>query len=88
MMKTIGLIGGMSWESTIEYYRLVNEEIKARMGGLHSAKCLLYSVEFGEIEHFMRNNEWDKIGQELVYAAKTLEKSRGRFCSALHKHHA
>lgn len=72
-MKTIGLIGGMSWESTVEYYRLINEEIKTRMGGFHSAKCLLYSVDFGEIEPFMRTNQWDKIGQVLINAAKNLE---------------
>lgn len=73
-MKTIGLIGGMSWESTVEYYRLINEEIKVRMGGLHSAKCLLYSVDFGEIEPLMKIDQWDKIGEALIYAAKTLEK--------------
>lgn len=72
-MKTIGLIGGMSWESTVEYYRLINEEIKVRMGGLHSAKCLLYSVDFGEIEPLMRMDQWDKIGEALITAAKTLE---------------
>ncbi|MFO7317957.1 MAG: aspartate racemase, partial [Bacilli bacterium] len=47
-MKTIGLIGGMSWESTVEYYRIINKEVKKRLGGLHSAKCLLYSVDFEE----------------------------------------
>ena len=72
-MKTIGLIGGMSWESTAEYYRLINEEIKERMGGLHSAKCLLYSVDFGEIEPFMRTGQWEKIGEELINAARVLE---------------
>lgn len=72
-MKTIGLIGGMSWESTVEYYRLINEEIKVRMGGLHSAKCLLYSVDFGEIEPLMRMDKWDKIGETLINAAKILE---------------
>src|SRR5690554_3743195 len=78
-MKTIGLIGGMSWESTVEYYRLINEEINSRMGGLHSGKCLLYSVDFGEIEPFMRTNEWDKIGQALINAAKDLEKGGADF---------
>jgi len=72
-MKTIGLIGGMSWESTIEYYRLINEGVKQRMGGLHSAKCLLYSVDFGEIEPFMRTNQWEKISDALINAAKILE---------------
>lgn len=78
-MKTIGLIGGMSWESTVEYYRLINEEIKSRMGGYHSAKCLLYSVDFGEIEHFMRTNQWDKIGRILIDAAKNLENGGADF---------
>lgn len=72
-MKTIGLIGGMSWESTAEYYRLINEGIKVRMGGLHSAKCLLYSVDFGEIEPYMRTADWEEIGHALLNAAKTLE---------------
>ncbi|WP_249260838.1 aspartate/glutamate racemase family protein [Virgibacillus pantothenticus] len=51
-MKTIGLIGGMSWESSIEYYRIINEEVKGRLGGLHSAKCVLYSVDFDEMERY------------------------------------
>ncbi len=78
-MKTIGLIGGMSWESTAEYYRLINEDIKERMGGLHSAKCLLYSVDFGEIELCMRTGQWDKIGEELINAAKVLENGGAGF---------
>ncbi len=72
-MKTIGLIGGMSWESTVEYYRLINEEINERVGGLHSAKCLLYSVDFGDIEPFMKPGGWEKIAEELTKAAKVLE---------------
>ena len=78
-MKTIGLIGGMSWESTAEYYRLINEEIKERMGGLHSAKCLLYSVDFGEIELFMRTGQWEKIGEALINAARILENGGADF---------
>jgi aspartate racemase len=78
-MKTIGLIGGMSWESTVEYYRLINEEVKTRMGGLHSAKCLLSSVDFGEIEPLMRTDDWDKIGEELIKAARSLEKGGADF---------
>lgn len=74
-MKKIGLIGGMSWESTVEYYRLINEEVKTRLGGLHSAKCLLYSVDFGEIEPYMRSDEWDKISEVLIHAAKSLEQA-------------
>lgn len=57
-MKTIGLIGGMSWESTSEYYRILNEEIKSRLGGLHSAKCLINSVNFEEIERFQSSGDW------------------------------
>lgn len=72
-MKTIGLIGGMSWESTIPYYRLINEGIKQQLGGLHSAKLLLYSVEFVEIEQCQSNGEWDKSAKILTDAAKKLE---------------
>ncbi|MEW5817489.1 MAG: aspartate/glutamate racemase family protein [Spirochaetota bacterium] len=72
-MKRIGLIGGMSWESTLEYYRLINEGVKLRLGGLHSAECLLYSVDFGPIEYFIRTDRWDSIAQILTLAAKTLE---------------
>lgn len=72
-MKTIGLIGGMSWESTVEYYRIVNEEVKNRLGGLHSAKCLLYSVDFAEIERFQSVGEWEKAGRCLSEVAKSLE---------------
>ena len=78
-MRTIGLIGGMSWESTVEYYRLINEEIKRRKGGLHSGKCLLYSVDFGEIEPFMRTGEWEKISSILIDSAKKLEAGGAEF---------
>lgn len=57
-MKTIGLIGGMSWESSLEYYRIINESAKLSLGGLHSAKCLLYSVDFAEIEALQHQNRW------------------------------
>ena len=72
-MKTIGLIGGMSWESTIPYYRIINEEVKNRLGGLHSAKIVLYSVEFDEIEKCQSNGEWEKSGDILGNAAKAVE---------------
>ncbi len=62
-MKTIGLIGGMSWESTVTYYQIVNETVKRELGGLHSAKVLLYSVDFAEIEEYQTKGEWDKSGQ-------------------------
>ena len=72
-MKTIGLIGGMSWESSSEYYRIINEEIKFRLGGFHSAKCILYSVDFEEIEICQRDGEWEKSAQILLHVAKSLE---------------
>ena len=78
-MKTIGLIGGMSWESSVEYYRIINEEIKNRLGGLHSAKCLLYSVDFEEIERFQADGEWEKAGKLLGDVAHSLEKGGADF---------
>lgn len=78
-MKTIGLLGGMSWESTLEYYRLINEETKHRRGGLHSAKCLLYSVDFGEIEPLMQRDEWEQISQVLVKASRLLQEGGADF---------
>lgn len=74
-MKTIGLLGGMSWESTIPYYRLINEGIKARLGGLHSASLLLHSVDFHEIEACQANGEWHKAGVILAEAAAGLERA-------------
>ncbi|MFT4399439.1 aspartate/glutamate racemase family protein [Bacillus sp. SW14] len=78
-MKTIGLIGGMSWESSAEYYRIINEEIKKKLGGLHSAKCLLYSVDFKEIEHYQSEGAWDQAGAALGEAARSLEKAGADF---------
>ncbi len=72
-MKTIGLIGGMSWESTVDYYRIINQEVGRRLGELHSAKILMYSVEFGELEPLMREGKWDEIGGRMATIAKTLE---------------
>ena len=78
-MDTIGMIGGMSWESSAEYYRLMNEEVKRQLGGLHSAKCILYSVDFQEIEHYQARGDWDKAGQVLGEAAQSLEKAGADF---------
>ncbi|MFF2793566.1 aspartate/glutamate racemase family protein [Lysinibacillus xylanilyticus] len=78
-MKTIGMIGGMSWESSAEYYRLMNEEVKQQLGGLHSAKCILYSVDFQEIEHYQAEGEWSKAGQVLAEAAQSLESAGAEF---------
>ena len=72
-MKTIGLIGGMSWESTVDYYRIINQEVARRLGGLHSAKILMYSVDFGELEPLMREGKWEEIGGHMATIAKTLE---------------
>ena len=72
-MKTLGLIGGMSWESTVPYYRLINEGVKARRGGLHSARLVLYSVDFAEVEALQRAGQWDEAGQLLAQAAAALQ---------------
>ncbi|KLA27500.1 aspartate/glutamate racemase family protein [Bacillus cereus] len=78
-MKTIGLIGGMSWESTSEYYRIINEEIKERLGGLHSAKCMINSVDFEEIERFQSNGDWNGAGEVLGNAAYSLQRGGADF---------
>jgi aspartate racemase len=74
-MKIIGLIGGMSWESTAEYYRLINTLIKERLGGFHSAKCVLVSVDFAEVETLQRENRWAESAQLLSAAALNLERA-------------
>jgi len=73
MMKTIGLLGGMSWESTASYYSALNEGVKAALGGLHSAKICLYSVDFDEIEKLQHVGDWDKTAKILSNAAKGVE---------------
>ena len=78
-MKTIGLIGGMSWESTVPYYRQINETIKARLGGLHSAKIVLYSVDFHEIERLQHAGDWEAAGAVLAKAARSLEAAGADF---------
>lgn len=78
-MKTIGLIGGMSWESTVPYYRLINETIKERLGGLHSAKIILYSVDFHEVEQLQRAGDWETAGVLLANAARSLEAAGADF---------
>lgn len=72
-MKTIGLLGGMSWESTQTYYRLLNENVKTALGGLHSAKVVLYSVDFAEIEALQHQGNWDETGRILSAAARAVE---------------
>lgn len=78
-MKIVGLIGGMSWESTVTYYRLINETIKQRLGGLHSAKIVLYSVDFHDIERLQRSGDWAASGEILAQAARALEKAGAEF---------
>ena len=72
-MKTIGLLGGMSWESTAEYYRLLNELTRERLGGLHSSRCVLYSVDFAEIERLQTEGRWERAAEVLAEAARALE---------------
>lgn len=71
-MRTVGLIGGMSWESTLPYYRLVNQRVRERLGGLHSAKLLLYSVDFAEVEAMQRAGDWDAADALMLDAARRL----------------
>ncbi len=78
-MKTIGLIGGMSWHSTLEYYRIINEEVQKKLGGWHSAKILLYSVDFDEIDVEHETKDWKKSDGILINAAKMLEKGGAEF---------
>ncbi len=88
-MKTIGLIGGMSWESTVTYYELLNTAAKEKLGGLHSAKVLLYSVDFYEVERCMSTGDWDGAACILIDAAKRLERGGADFVligtNTLHK---
>lgn len=78
-MKTIGLIGGMSWESTVPYYRVINETIKERLGGLHSAKIVLFSVDFHEIERLQQAGDWAAAGVVLADAARSLQAAGASF---------
>ena len=78
-MKTIGMIGGMSWESSIEYYRIINQTTREILGGLHSAQSIMYSVEFAEIEELQHQNRWQETSQILIGAAQNLEKAGADF---------
>jgi aspartate racemase len=78
-MKTIGLIGGMSWESSIEYYRLINEATKSKLGGLHSAKSVMYSVDFAEIEALQHQDRWQEAADLMVSAAQSIERAGADF---------
>jgi aspartate racemase len=78
-MKTIGLIGGMSWESTLEYYRIINETVKEKLGGFHSAKIVMYSVDFAEVETMQHTGAWDQAAGLLAQVAKRVEKAGADF---------
>jgi aspartate racemase len=78
-LKTIGLIGGMSWESTVLYYRQINETVKAVMGGLHSGKIILYSVDFHDVERLQSAGNWEGAGELVADAARTLEAAGADF---------
>lgn len=78
-MKTVGLIGGMSWESTQTYYRLLNQAVRERLGGLHSAKLILFSVDFADIEVLQRTGQWQRAAEMLAEAAKALENAGADF---------
>lgn len=78
-MKTIGLLGGMSWQSTVHYYRIINEEVAARLGGLHSAKILLSSIEFAEMEELQHSGRWNEAGDLLAREAVGLRKAGADF---------
>ena len=78
-MKTIGMIGGMSWESSIEYYRIINETVRNKLGGLHSARSIMYSVEFAEIEALQHQDRWDDAAQIMIAAARNIENGGADF---------
>jgi aspartate racemase len=78
-MKTIGLIGGMSWESSAEYYRIINQETNRRLGGVHSAQCLMWSVDFEEVKRLQHDGEWERLAQAMKEAALRLERGGADF---------
>jgi aspartate racemase len=78
-MKTIGLIGGMSWESSVTYYQIINRKVKERLGGVHSARSLMFSVEFAEIARLQNGGEWEKLTEIMIDAAQRLERGGADF---------
>lgn len=78
-MKTIGLIGGMSWESSLEYYRIINETVKRKLGGFHSGKSLMYSVDFQEVEELQRRGDWEEATRMMIDAAQRVERGGADF---------
>src|SRR5262249_16559791 len=75
----IGLIGGMNWESSAEYYRIINREVQKRLGGVHSARTLMFSVDFGEVEHLQHSGDWDRLTEQMKDAAVRLERGGADF---------
>ena len=78
-MKTIGMIGGMSWESSIEYYRIINETVREKLGGLHSSKSVMYSLDFDEIEALQHQNRWEEATQLMIDAARHVQNGGADF---------
>jgi aspartate racemase len=78
-MKTMGMIGGMSWESSLEYYRIVNETVKERLGGFHSCRCILFSMDFEEVEKLQHQGDWDALTRLMVNSAQRLERAGADF---------
>ncbi|MDO9257387.1 MAG: aspartate/glutamate racemase family protein, partial [Bacteroidales bacterium] len=78
-MKTIGLIGGMSWESSDSYYQIINRQVKEKLGGVHSCRSLMYSVDFQEISDLQHSGDWDRLTQMMVEAAQSLERGGADF---------
>jgi aspartate racemase len=78
-MKTIGLIGGMSWESSLAYYRIINQTVRDRLGGLHSAKSIMYSVDFSEIEALQHQSNWEELAIRMINVARIVEKGGADF---------
>ncbi len=84
-MKTIGMIGGMSWESSIEYYRIINEKVKEKLGGLHSAKSVMYSVDFAGIETLQHAGRWEEATHAMIEAARHIEVGGAAYLPLLEK---
>jgi aspartate racemase len=78
-MKTMGLIGGMSWESSLEYYRIINQTVKERLGGFHSSECILYSVDFDEVEKLQHQGDWKELTRVMMDSAQKLERAGADF---------
>jgi aspartate racemase len=88
-MKRIGLLGGMSWESTLVYYRLINEEVRQRLGGLHSADCLIRSLDLAQVERLEREDRWPELAENLAAEARALERAGAELlvicCNTVHR---